>query len=232
MHHFEKDCTLTKREKLFFVWCFYRMCLCIFSDIKWLFHLGRWSTNAFKCGHQNSLWWASSSATYSLSAPASLVSLFSCFTYSFTHSTVASSSWNLSGKLTMIVGQVGCGKSSLLLAALGEMQRVSGTVTWNRSAIFFLLIIWCLQKCAIISCEMWFWSLFVGLKKCRYCCFISLRDWCAPYRSAGNLWGWKLIKSKQNCNSSLNCRALEEQWKWLNFLCWDYDSSWEQCWSH
>uniref|UniRef100_A0A669CWX1 ATP-binding cassette, sub-family C (CFTR/MRP), member 8 n=1 Tax=Oreochromis niloticus TaxID=8128 RepID=A0A669CWX1_ORENI len=31
------------------------------------------------------------------------------------------------GKLTMIVGQVGCGKSSLLLAALGEMQRVSGT---------------------------------------------------------------------------------------------------------
>uniref|UniRef100_A0A674ABF7 ATP-binding cassette, sub-family C (CFTR/MRP), member 8 n=1 Tax=Salmo trutta TaxID=8032 RepID=A0A674ABF7_SALTR len=35
------------------------------------------------------------------------------------------------GQLTMIVGQVGCGKSSLLLAALGEMQRVSGTVTWN-----------------------------------------------------------------------------------------------------
>ncbi|XP_030588063.1 ATP-binding cassette sub-family C member 8 [Archocentrus centrarchus] len=35
------------------------------------------------------------------------------------------------GKLTMIVGQVGCGKSSLLLAALGEMQKVSGTVTWN-----------------------------------------------------------------------------------------------------
>uniref|UniRef100_A0A669CB94 ATP-binding cassette, sub-family C (CFTR/MRP), member 8 n=1 Tax=Oreochromis niloticus TaxID=8128 RepID=A0A669CB94_ORENI len=61
-------------------------------------------------------------AMYSLSAPAFLVSLFSCFTYSFTHNT-----------LTMIVGQVGCGKSSLLLAALGEMQRVSGTVTWNRS---------------------------------------------------------------------------------------------------
>uniref|UniRef100_A0A673B843 ATP-binding cassette, sub-family C (CFTR/MRP), member 8 n=1 Tax=Sphaeramia orbicularis TaxID=375764 RepID=A0A673B843_9TELE len=36
------------------------------------------------------------------------------------------------GKLTMIVGQVGCGKSSLLLAALGEMQRISGQVTWNR----------------------------------------------------------------------------------------------------
>ncbi|XP_066540491.1 ATP-binding cassette sub-family C member 8 [Hoplias malabaricus] len=36
------------------------------------------------------------------------------------------------GELTMIVGQVGCGKSSLLLAALGEMQKISGTVTWNR----------------------------------------------------------------------------------------------------
>uniref|UniRef100_A0A6Q2ZCT9 ATP-binding cassette, sub-family C (CFTR/MRP), member 8 n=1 Tax=Esox lucius TaxID=8010 RepID=A0A6Q2ZCT9_ESOLU len=35
------------------------------------------------------------------------------------------------GQLTMIVGQVGCGKSSLLLAALGEMQRVSGMVNWN-----------------------------------------------------------------------------------------------------
>ncbi|KAF4091749.1 hypothetical protein AMELA_G00040930 [Ameiurus melas] len=34
--------------------------------------------------------------------------------------------------LTMIVGQVGCGKSSLLLAALGEMQKISGSVTWNK----------------------------------------------------------------------------------------------------
>uniref|UniRef100_A0A3Q2ZTD0 ATP-binding cassette, sub-family C (CFTR/MRP), member 8 n=1 Tax=Kryptolebias marmoratus TaxID=37003 RepID=A0A3Q2ZTD0_KRYMA len=39
------------------------------------------------------------------------------------------------GKLTMIVGQVGCGKSSLLLAALGEMQRVSGTVIWNSGPV-------------------------------------------------------------------------------------------------
>lgn len=36
------------------------------------------------------------------------------------------------GQLTMIVGQVGCGKSSLLLATLGEMQKVSGAVFWNR----------------------------------------------------------------------------------------------------
>ncbi|MCI4379456.1 hypothetical protein PGIGA_G00228450 [Pangasianodon gigas] len=36
------------------------------------------------------------------------------------------------GALTMIVGQVGCGKSSLLLAALGEMQKISGSVTWNK----------------------------------------------------------------------------------------------------
>nr|XP_042714741.1 ATP-binding cassette sub-family C member 8 isoform X7 [Chrysemys picta bellii] len=36
------------------------------------------------------------------------------------------------GQLTMIVGQVGCGKSSLLLATLGEMQKTSGNVFWNR----------------------------------------------------------------------------------------------------
>ncbi|XP_059829929.1 ATP-binding cassette sub-family C member 8 isoform X2 [Hypanus sabinus] len=37
------------------------------------------------------------------------------------------------GQLTMIVGQVGCGKSSLLLAILGEMQKNSGNVYWNSS---------------------------------------------------------------------------------------------------
>uniref|UniRef100_A0A8B9JEY1 ATP-binding cassette, sub-family C (CFTR/MRP), member 8 n=1 Tax=Astyanax mexicanus TaxID=7994 RepID=A0A8B9JEY1_ASTMX len=40
------------------------------------------------------------------------------------------------GQLTMIVGQVGCGKSSLLLAALGEMQRISGSVTWNSTLTY------------------------------------------------------------------------------------------------
>ncbi|OXB80501.1 UNVERIFIED_CONTAM: hypothetical protein H355_016291 [Colinus virginianus] len=35
------------------------------------------------------------------------------------------------GQLTMIVGQVGCGKSSLLLAILGEMQKISGNVSWS-----------------------------------------------------------------------------------------------------
>ncbi|XP_070204431.1 ATP-binding cassette sub-family C member 9-like [Littorina saxatilis] len=34
------------------------------------------------------------------------------------------------GKLTMIVGQVGMGKSSLLVAMLGEMVKVSGRVEW------------------------------------------------------------------------------------------------------
>ncbi|XP_044198860.1 ATP-binding cassette sub-family C member 9 isoform X3 [Thunnus albacares] len=35
------------------------------------------------------------------------------------------------GQLTMIVGQVGCGKSSLLLAMLGEMQSIDGRVHWS-----------------------------------------------------------------------------------------------------
>ncbi|XP_040004117.1 ATP-binding cassette sub-family C member 9 isoform X2 [Xiphias gladius] len=35
------------------------------------------------------------------------------------------------GELTMIVGQVGCGKSSLLLAMLGEMQTIDGRVYWS-----------------------------------------------------------------------------------------------------
>ncbi|EPY81259.1 ATP-binding cassette, sub-family C, member 9 isoform SUR2B isoform 4-like protein [Camelus ferus] len=36
------------------------------------------------------------------------------------------------GQLTMIVGQVGCGKSSLLLAILGEMQTLEGKVHWSK----------------------------------------------------------------------------------------------------
>ncbi|XP_072855793.1 ATP-binding cassette sub-family C member 9 isoform X1 [Pogona vitticeps] len=36
------------------------------------------------------------------------------------------------GQMTMIVGQVGCGKSSLLLAMLGEMQTLEGKVHWSR----------------------------------------------------------------------------------------------------
>ncbi|XP_059361141.1 ATP-binding cassette sub-family C member 9-like isoform X3 [Carassius carassius] len=36
------------------------------------------------------------------------------------------------GQLTMIVGQVGCGKSSLLLAMLGEMQTTGGKVYWSK----------------------------------------------------------------------------------------------------
>ncbi|XP_069819873.1 ATP-binding cassette sub-family C member 9 isoform X2 [Dendropsophus ebraccatus] len=36
------------------------------------------------------------------------------------------------GQLTMVVGQVGCGKSSLLLAILGEMQTLEGRVCWNK----------------------------------------------------------------------------------------------------
>ncbi|XP_069618885.1 ATP-binding cassette sub-family C member 9 isoform X2 [Ranitomeya imitator] len=35
-------------------------------------------------------------------------------------------------QLTMVVGQVGCGKSSLLLAILGEMQTLEGRVSWSK----------------------------------------------------------------------------------------------------
>uniref|UniRef100_A0A7N8WZM8 ATP-binding cassette, sub-family C (CFTR/MRP), member 9 n=1 Tax=Mastacembelus armatus TaxID=205130 RepID=A0A7N8WZM8_9TELE len=35
------------------------------------------------------------------------------------------------GQLTMIVGQVGCGKSSLLLAMLGEMQTIEGSLNYS-----------------------------------------------------------------------------------------------------
>uniref|UniRef100_A0A665UVT8 ATP-binding cassette, sub-family C (CFTR/MRP), member 9 n=1 Tax=Echeneis naucrates TaxID=173247 RepID=A0A665UVT8_ECHNA len=40
------------------------------------------------------------------------------------------------GQLTMVVGQVGCGKSSLLLAMLGEMQTIDGRVYWSKSDKF------------------------------------------------------------------------------------------------
>jgi ABC-type Mn2+/Zn2+ transport system ATPase subunit len=36
------------------------------------------------------------------------------------------------GKLTIIVGRVGSGKTSLLSALLGEMHRVEGKVKWAR----------------------------------------------------------------------------------------------------
>uniref|UniRef100_A0A8C7JAR9 ATP-binding cassette, sub-family C (CFTR/MRP), member 9 n=1 Tax=Oncorhynchus kisutch TaxID=8019 RepID=A0A8C7JAR9_ONCKI len=45
------------------------------------------------------------------------------------------------GQLTMIVGQVGCGKSSLLLAMLGEMQTLSGKVYWISKAAIYKTVI-------------------------------------------------------------------------------------------
>ncbi|XP_019753242.1 ATP-binding cassette sub-family C member 9 [Hippocampus comes] len=55
-----------------------------------------------------------------------------CFTWGSNLSTLADINIRIpTGQLTMIVGQVGCGKSSLLLAMLGEMQSISGRVHWS-----------------------------------------------------------------------------------------------------
>ncbi|XP_026778605.1 ATP-binding cassette sub-family C member 9 isoform X2 [Pangasianodon hypophthalmus] len=55
-----------------------------------------------------------------------------CFTWGSNMSTLSDINIHIpSGQLTMIVGQVGCGKSSLLLAMLGEMQTLSGKVYWS-----------------------------------------------------------------------------------------------------
>lgn len=42
------------------------------------------------------------------------------------------------GGLIAIVGQVGCGKSSLLSTLLGEMEKLHGNVTVNVSILFCL----------------------------------------------------------------------------------------------
>lgn len=36
------------------------------------------------------------------------------------------------GQLTVIIGKIGSGKTSLLLALLGEIQRTSGNVEWTK----------------------------------------------------------------------------------------------------
>ena len=68
----------------------------------------------------------------------------------------------ISGKLTMIVGQVGMGKSSLLAAMLGEMIKVSGFVEWARSVQpeRIILIILLLRQT---------FGMFVCLPVCVYC---------------------------------------------------------------
>ncbi|XP_072309924.1 ATP-binding cassette sub-family C member 9 [Eucyclogobius newberryi] len=56
-----------------------------------------------------------------------------CFSWGNNLSTLSDINISIpTGQLTMIVGQVGCGKSSLLLAMLGEMQSVDGKVYWSK----------------------------------------------------------------------------------------------------
>uniref|UniRef100_A0AAV2IT57 ATP-binding cassette, sub-family C (CFTR/MRP), member 9 n=1 Tax=Knipowitschia caucasica TaxID=637954 RepID=A0AAV2IT57_KNICA len=55
-----------------------------------------------------------------------------CFTWGSNLSTLSDINISIpTSQLTMIVGQVGCGKSSLLLAMLGEMQSMDGKVFWS-----------------------------------------------------------------------------------------------------
>ncbi|XP_068162592.1 ATP-binding cassette sub-family C member 9 [Antennarius striatus] len=64
-----------------------------------------------------------------------------CFTWGSNLSTLSDINIRIpTGQLTMIVGQVGCGKSSLLLAMLGEMQTIEGRVYWsnkNRNSVAY-----------------------------------------------------------------------------------------------
>ncbi|MEW8547936.1 MAG: ATP-binding cassette domain-containing protein [Candidatus Thiodiazotropha sp.] len=41
------------------------------------------------------------------------------------------------GQLYAVVGQVGAGKTSLISAVLGEMQKLSGTVTFKVSILLY-----------------------------------------------------------------------------------------------
>jgi len=36
------------------------------------------------------------------------------------------------GQLTIIVGKTGSGKTSLLLALLGEIQKINGSIEWTK----------------------------------------------------------------------------------------------------
>uniref|UniRef100_A0A673ANN7 ATP-binding cassette, sub-family C (CFTR/MRP), member 9 n=1 Tax=Sphaeramia orbicularis TaxID=375764 RepID=A0A673ANN7_9TELE len=59
-----------------------------------------------------------------------------CFTWGSNLSTLSDINIRIpTGQLTMIVGQVGCGKSSLLLAMLGEMQAMDGKVFWSKTSM-------------------------------------------------------------------------------------------------
>uniref|UniRef100_A0A663M6H9 ATP binding cassette subfamily C member 8 n=1 Tax=Athene cunicularia TaxID=194338 RepID=A0A663M6H9_ATHCN len=58
------------------------------------------------------------------------------------------------GQLTMIVGQVGCGKSSLLLAILGEMQKISGNIFWSSHSVTLGAFLRS-RKCASLAVSVW-----------------------------------------------------------------------------
>uniref|UniRef100_A0A671Y2H3 ATP-binding cassette, sub-family C (CFTR/MRP), member 9 n=1 Tax=Sparus aurata TaxID=8175 RepID=A0A671Y2H3_SPAAU len=90
-----------------------------------------------------------------------------------------------SGQLTMIVGQVGCGKSSLLLAMLGEMQTIEGRVYWSNSCC--RLCQW-IQQQQISSCISVFTLFPIARFKQRMLELTDTNNTAYLFLSAANRW--------------------------------------------
>lgn len=54
------------------------------------------------------------------------------------------------GKLVAVVGSVGSGKSSLIAAMLGEMEKITGTVTTNGRVAYIPQQAW-IQNCTLLD---------------------------------------------------------------------------------
>lgn len=64
------------------------------------------------------------------------------------------------GSLVAIVGRVGSGKSSLLMGLIGEMRRVSGTVSFGGRVAYCPQTAW-IQNASVVSIEFTIYLLFL-----------------------------------------------------------------------